>query len=80
MTMSTTTDFAGTPQEDLIGDAMFQHFRATFKGTLIADIGIDAARGDRRITEGRTDLTLYWKATLGRPYTAHHPKLVGLIL
>ena len=45
--MGNTTDFTGTPLEPLMGDGMFRHFRPIFRGTLIANVQMDARRGDR---------------------------------
>jgi uncharacterized oxidoreductase len=68
--MGNTTDFSGTPLEELAGDGMFQHFRPLFKGTLIANVNIDRDRGNRLIEEGLADLVAF-----GRPYIAN-PDLV----
>jgi N-ethylmaleimide reductase len=68
--MGNTTDFTGTPLEPLMGDGMFRHFRPIFRGTLIANTGMDAERGNRLIAEGLADLVAF-----GRPYVAN-PDLV----
>lgn len=68
--MGNTTDFTGTPLEPLMGDGMFQHFRPIFRGTLIANVGMDGARGNRLIEQGLADLVAF-----GRPYIAN-PDLV----
>jgi N-ethylmaleimide reductase len=68
--MGNTTDFSGTPLEKLAGDGMFQHFRALFNGTLIANVKMDRDRGNRLIAEGAADLVAF-----GRPYIAN-PDLV----
>lgn len=68
--MGATTDFTGTPLEPLMGDGMFRHFRPIFKGTLIANVQMDAERGDRLIADGLADL-----AAFGRPFIAN-PDLV----
>jgi N-ethylmaleimide reductase len=44
--MGNTTDFTGTPLESLMGDGMFRHFRPIFRGTLIANTGMDAERAN----------------------------------
>ncbi len=54
--MGNTTDFTGTPLEPLMGDAMFHHFRPIFRGTLIANVQMDAKRANRLIREGVADL------------------------
>ncbi|WP_223517577.1 alkene reductase [Pseudomonas sp. GL-B-19] len=68
--MGATTDFAGTSLEPLAGDAMFRHLRSIFKGTLIANVGMDAERGNRLIAEGSADLIAF-----GRPFISN-PDLV----
>ena len=68
--MGNTTDFTGTPLEPLAGDGMFRHFRPIFKGTLIANVQMDAERGNRLIAEGLADLLAF-----GRPFIAN-PDLV----
>ena len=68
--MGNTTDFTGTPLESLMGDGMFRHFRPIFKGTLIANVQMDAERGNRLIAEGYADLVAF-----GRPFIAN-PDLV----
>jgi len=68
--MGNTTDFTGTPLEPLMGDGMFRHFRPIFRGTLIANVQMDAERGNRLIEEGLADLVAF-----GRPYIAN-PDLV----
>ncbi len=70
MIMGATTDFTGTPLEHLAGDAMFRHFRPIFTGALIANVGMDAERGNRLIAEGSADLIAF-----GRPFIAN-PDLV----
>jgi N-ethylmaleimide reductase len=68
--MGNTTDFTSTPLEPLMGDGMFRHFRPIFRGTLIANTQMDAARGNRLIAEGLADLVAF-----GRPFIAN-PDLV----
>ena len=68
--MGNSTDFTGTPLEPLIGDGMFRHFRPIFRGTLIANVQMDAERGNRLIAEGLADLVAF-----GRPFIAN-PDLV----
>ena len=68
--MGNMTDFSGTPLEPLMGDGMFRHFRPIFRGTLIANVNMDAERGNRLIKEGLADLVAF-----GRPYIAN-PDLV----
>ena len=68
--MGNTTDFTGTPIEPLMGDGMFRHFRPIYRGTLIANVNMDGARGNRLIAQGLADLVAF-----GRPFIAN-PDLV----
>jgi N-ethylmaleimide reductase len=68
--MGNRTDFTGTPLEPLMGDGMFRHFRPIFHGSLIANVGMDAERGNRLIAAGLADMVAF-----GRPYIAN-PDLV----
>jgi N-ethylmaleimide reductase len=68
--MGNTTDFSGTPLERLTGDGMFRHFRPIFRGPLIANVNMNADRGNRLIEAGLADLVAF-----GRPYIAN-PDLV----
>lgn len=68
--MGNTTDFTGTALEPLMGDGMFDRFRPIFRGTLIANVKMDAERGNRLIEAGLADMVAF-----GRPYIAN-PDLV----
>jgi N-ethylmaleimide reductase len=71
--MGNTTDFTGTPLEPLMGDGMFRHFRPIFRGTLIANVLMDAERGNRIIAQGLADLVAF-----GRPFIANPDLVVRL--
>jgi N-ethylmaleimide reductase len=71
--MRQLTDLTGTPIEALSGDAVIHHFRKRFKGSLIANAGIDAEHGAQLVSEGAADLV-----TFGRDYIAN-PDLVERI-
>jgi N-ethylmaleimide reductase len=64
--MGNSTDFSGTPLENLADDGMFRHLRPLFKGTLIANVKMDRDHGNRLIAEGLADLVAF-----GRPYFAN---------
>ena len=68
--MGNSTDFTGSPIEHLSGDTMFAHFRPIFRGTLIANAGMDLNRAENLIREGLADMVAF-----GRPYIAN-PDLV----
>jgi N-ethylmaleimide reductase len=65
--MGNTTDFSGTPLEKLAGDGMFRHFRPIFNGTLIANVNMDRARGNRLIADGLADLVAFGRSYIANP-------------
>ncbi len=64
--MGATTDFTGSPLEELAGDGMFQHFRPLYQGHLIANVEMTQERGNRLIELGLADSIAF-----GRPYIAN---------
>jgi N-ethylmaleimide reductase len=64
--MGATTDFTGSPLEELAGDGMFQHFRPLYQGHLIANVEMTQERGNRLIDLGLADSIAF-----GRPYIAN---------
>jgi hypothetical protein len=48
--------------EPLMGDGVFRHFRPIFRGTLIANVVMDAERGNRLIAQGLADLVAFGPA------------------
>jgi N-ethylmaleimide reductase len=64
--MGGTTDFTGSPLEELAGDGMFQHFRPLYQGHLIANVEMTQERGNRLIEVGLADSIAF-----GRPYIAN---------
>src|SRR5215469_14656763 len=48
--------------EPLMGDGVFRHFRPIFWGTLIANVVMDAERGNRLIAQGLADLVAFGPA------------------
>jgi N-ethylmaleimide reductase len=64
--MGATTDFTGSPLEELADDGMFQHFRPLFRGHLIANVEMTQDRGNRLIEAGLADSIAF-----GRPYIAN---------
>lgn len=71
--MRQMADLTGTPIEALSGDAVIHHFRKRYKGSLIANAGIDAEHGAQLVSEGAADLVAF-----GRDYIAN-PDLVERI-
>jgi N-ethylmaleimide reductase len=61
-----TTDFTGSPLEQLAGDGMFQHFRSLYQGHLIANVAMTQERGNRLIEAGLADSIAF-----GRLYIAN---------
>jgi N-ethylmaleimide reductase len=64
--MGATTDFTGSPLEELAGDGMFRHFRPLYQGHLIANVEMTQERGNRLIEAGLADSIAF-----GRPYIAN---------
>ena len=64
--MGNTTDFSGTPLAPLAGDGIFRHFRPIFRGTLIANVGMTAERGNALLESGLADMIAF-----GRPFIAN---------
>ncbi len=64
--MGATTDFTGSPLEQLGGDGMYQHFRPLYHGHLIANVDMTLERGNRLIETGLADSIAF-----GRPYIAN---------
>jgi N-ethylmaleimide reductase len=69
--MGNTTDFAGTPLEALAGDGMFRHFRPLYRGRLIANVGMDAQRGNRLIGDGLADMVAFGRPFISNPDLVH---------
>jgi N-ethylmaleimide reductase len=64
--MRQLADLTGTPIEHMSGDAVVHHFRRTYPGTLILNVGINAQNGARLIAERAGDLVAF-----GRDYIAN---------
>ena len=64
--MGATTDFTGSPLQQLAGDGMFQHFRPLYQGHLIANVDMTQERANRLIEAGLADSIAF-----GRPYIAN---------
>jgi N-ethylmaleimide reductase len=64
--MRQMSDLAGSPLEDMSGDAVVHHFRGLYAGTLILNAGLNASNAARLISEGAGDLVAF-----GRDYIAN---------
>ena len=64
--MRQMADLTGSPIEHMSGDAVVQHFRCLYPGTLILNVGINAIHGAHLIAEGAGDLVAF-----GRDYIAN---------
>jgi N-ethylmaleimide reductase len=71
--MRQMADLTGTPIEHMSGDAVADHFRHLYTGSLILNVGINVAHGAHLISEGAGDLIAF-----GRDYIAN-PDLVERI-
>jgi N-ethylmaleimide reductase len=64
--MGAMADLSATPLAALAGDGMFRHFRDLYRGTIIGNVDIDRARGNRLIEAGLVDMVAF-----GRPFIAN---------
>src|SRR5258707_10021040 len=65
--MGATTDFTGSPLEELAGDGMFQHFRPLYQGHLIANVEMTQDRGNRLIEAGIRDSIAFGPPHIANP-------------
>jgi len=73
MLMRQLADLQGTPLQELRGDGVIRHFRQLYQGTLMLNVGIDAAHGEQLLQENLGELIAF-----GRDYIAN-PDLVARI-
>jgi N-ethylmaleimide reductase len=73
--MRQMADLTGTPIEQLSGDAVVRHFRRLYTGTLILNVGINAAQGARFINEGAGDLIAFGRDYIANPDLAERIRL-----
>jgi N-ethylmaleimide reductase len=73
--MRQMADLAGSPIEPMGGDAVVHHFRRLCTGTLILNVGINAAHGTRLISEGAGDLIAFGRDYIANPDLAERIRL-----
>jgi N-ethylmaleimide reductase len=73
MVMRQLADLTGTPLEALSGDAIIHHARNIYKGTIMLNVGLEAARAEELLESGLGELVAF-----GRDYIAN-PDLVERI-
>jgi len=73
--MRQNADLTGTPIEHMSGDAVVHHFRHLYPGTLILNVGINAAHGARLISEGAGDLIAFGRDYIANPDLAERIRL-----
>ena len=66
MLMGAMADLTNTPLHLLQGDAMFQHFRSHFHGTLMTNVAMTREGGNRLLAQKTADLVAY-----GQPFIAN---------
>jgi N-ethylmaleimide reductase len=64
--MGAMADLHDGPLAALQGDGMYRHFRARYRGTLIANVGMTRERGNHLITQNLADLVAF-----GAPFIAN---------
>ena len=67
MLMGAMADLTDTPLHKLGGDGMFTHFRPRFSGTLIVNVDMTQARGNRLVASGTADLVAFGQAFIANP-------------
>jgi N-ethylmaleimide reductase len=65
--MGAMADLSDGPLSDLQGDGMFKHFRARYRGTLIANVGMTRERGNHLIADGLADLVAFGETFIANP-------------
>ncbi len=70
MVMRQLADLTGTPLEAMSGDAIFHRARSIYKGTIMLNVGLDAAHAEGLLHAGAGELVAF-----GRDYIAN-PDLV----
>jgi N-ethylmaleimide reductase len=73
--MRQMTDLTGSPIEHMSGDAVVQHFRRLYPGTLILNVGINAIHGAHLIAEGAGDLVAFGRDYIANPDLAERIRL-----
>ena len=73
--MRQMADLTGSPIEPMGGDAVVHHFRRLYTGTLILNVGINAAHGARLISEGAGDLIAFGRDYIANPDLAERIRL-----
>jgi N-ethylmaleimide reductase len=65
--MGAMADLSGGPLSGVQGDEMFSHFRARYRGTLIANVGMTHERGNRLIADELADLVAFGETFIANP-------------
>jgi len=65
--MGAMADLSGGPLAGLQGDGMFSHFRARYRGTLIANVGMTRERGNQLIDKELADLVAFGETFIANP-------------
>jgi N-ethylmaleimide reductase len=73
--MRQNADITGTPIEHMAGDAVVHHFRRLYSGSLILNVGINAAHGARLIAEGSGDMIAFGRDYIANPDLADRIRL-----
>ena len=79
MLMRQMADLQGTPLQDFQGDAVLDHFRTIYNGTLILNAGIDATHGEELLERGLGDLIAFGRDFIANPDLVERIHVGGLL-
>jgi N-ethylmaleimide reductase len=77
MLMRQLADLTGTPIQALEGDGVFYHFRKIYSGTLMLNVGIDAADGEELLQKGLGELVAFGREYIANPDLVERIRLNG---
>lgn len=67
MLMRQLADLTGTPLEPLQGDAVIEHFRSLYDGTLMVNVGLNADHAEQLLRRGLGDLVAFGRDFIANP-------------
>ena len=67
MVMRQLADLTGTPLEALSGDSIIHHVRKIYKGTMMLNVGLDAAHAEELLQAGLGELVAFGRDFIANP-------------
>ena len=77
MLMRQMADLQGTPLQQLQGDAVLQHFRKLYSGTLMVNVGIDAKHAEELLRQGLGELVAFGRDYIANPDLVERVRVAG---